>query len=136
LSSFKNTHVTGSYFVTTMFKIFRRKSVRRSKDFHKEDHGEEEVGHYNSRSNPRSDSYFNSLDRRSQCSGSHRYSSYSTNTLGSGRESPPEIVQYLRPPENLTSPNRESSSVLQKSELVVQSPRGRDNHQVALPLSK
>ncbi len=66
------------------------------------------------------DSRFSSWDRRSQssASGGHRY--YSINTLGegpsgvggSGRDSPPQILQYARPPENLTSPNRESSSAL------------------------
>ena len=69
------------------------------------------------------DSRYSSWDRRSQGSGQHRYSSVvSTNTLGAnsnaalGRgESPPEILQYARPPENLTSPVRESSSHLQES---------------------
>jgi hypothetical protein len=69
---------------------------------------------------------YSSWDRRSQCSGSHRYSSYSTYTLGSGRDSPPEIVQYSRPPENLTSPNRESNSALPQPELVTRSPHGKE----------
>lgn len=35
----------------------------------------------------------------------HRFSTVSSSG-GSGRESPPQIVQYMRPPENLQSPNR------------------------------
>jgi hypothetical protein len=64
------------------------------------------------------DSRFSSWDRRSQASGSggHRFYSISTNTLGEGgRDSPPQILQYARPPENLTSPNRESTAGLQDS---------------------
>ena len=65
-----------------------------------------------------SGSRYNSWDRRSQCS-NYRYSSISTNTVGGagggGRDSPPEILQYSRPPENLTSPNRESNGLLNQS---------------------
>ena len=57
---------------------------------------------------------YNSWDRKSQGSG-HRYYSISTNTLKSAADSPPAILQYARPPENLTSPNRESTGVLQDS---------------------
>ena len=68
-----------------------------------------------------SDSRYSSWDRRSQTSnGGHRYYSISSNTLGGGGgggdprgspipEDPPKILQYARPPENLTSPNREST---------------------------
>jgi hypothetical protein len=43
-----------------------------------------------------------------------------------GRDSPPEIVQYSRPPENLTSPNRESNSALPQQDIVTQSPQGKE----------
>ena len=69
------------------------------------------------------DSRYSSWDRRSQTSsGGHRYYSISSNTLGGGGggggdprgspipEDPPKILQYARPPENLTSPNRESTT--------------------------
>ena len=68
------------------------------------------------------DSRYSSWDRRSQTSsGGHRYYSISSNTLGGGGgggdprgspipEYPPKILQYARPPENLTSPNRESTT--------------------------
>ena len=63
------------------------------------------------------DSRYSSWDRRSQTSnGGHRYYSISSNTLGKEDprgspipEDPPKILQYARPPENLTSPNREST---------------------------
>ncbi|XP_059087024.1 MAP/microtubule affinity-regulating kinase 3-like isoform X3 [Tigriopus californicus] len=124
-----------------MLKLLRRKSFRKSKDFKivnggsshsafsgtssgknqrdqsnhhnfQNDNGlAEDGGHYRSTSN--SQYSFNSWDRRSQASGPYRYSSISTHTVGI--ESPPEILQYARPPENLTSPLRESSGVLQDS---------------------
>ena len=68
-----------------------------------------------------SDSRFSSLDRRSQNT-SYRYSSVSSSTKGlltaageNRTDSPPEILQYARPPENLTSPVRESNGLLHQS---------------------
>ena len=77
----------------------------------------------------RSSSSVASWDRRSIGSAGYRYSSISAQ-LGHNKnqnqqpetlpecgreESPPEILQYARPPENLTSPNRESNGYLQDS---------------------
>lgn len=115
-----------------MLKLLRRKSFRKSKDFKTSspsaggnnpgNSASQEVassshlvlgdqGQYTCKE---IDSRYNSWDRRSQTSyNPHRYYSISTNTLGC--ESPPEILQYARPPENLTSPVRESNGLLQDS---------------------
>ena len=100
-----------------MLKLLRRKSFRKSKEFKP---GSKSTlnsssgsvsnagGQYYIRPQRRSkvshntDTSQNSLDRKSI--GSHRYSSVN---LGSPVPAP-EIVQYSRPPENLTSPVRES----------------------------
>lgn len=133
-----------------MFKLLRKRSFRRTKDFRTESsrrrRSSEESnnsGHYSNKNSAQPhqqssvsgsqhsflpagstanqpDSRFSSWDRRSQTS-YHRYSSVSQNTLqagnasGAGRESPPEIIQYARPPENLTSPVRESNGLLNES---------------------
>ena len=106
-----------------MLKLLRRKSFRKSKEF-KPSSRQSNLnsssgsvvsgagGHYfanrphrRSRTsiNPNpTDASQNSLDRKSI--GSHRYSSVN---LGSPVPAP-EIIQYSRPPENLTSPVRDS----------------------------
>ena len=106
----------------TMLKLLRRKSFRKSKEF-KPSSRQSNLnsssgsvvsgagGHYFARPhrrsrtsiNPNPEASQNSLDRKSI--GSHRYSSVN---LGSPVPAP-EIIQYSRPPENLTSPVRESN---------------------------
>ncbi len=128
-----------------MLKLLRRRSFRKSKDFKAEGGGRRKehqgspgsseeannTGHYSSKhlatDSQLSFSYSyaaatnNSWDRRSQGSGYHRYSSFSVEqsqaggTSSVGKDSPPEILQYARPPENLTSPNRESNGLLHES---------------------
>ena len=114
----------------TMLKLLRRKSFRKSKEF-KPGKGSKSTlnsssgsvsasnagGSYYIRPQRRkvshnTDTSQNSLDRKSI--GSHRYSSVN---LGSPVPAP-EIVQYSRPPENLTSPVRESLDTSGSSQLV------------------
>ena len=107
-----------------MLKLLRRKSFRKSKEFNPSSRqsnlnsssGSVVSGaggqyfanrpHRRSRTsinpNPEAGVSQNSLDRKSI--GSHRYSSVN---LGSPVPAP-EIIQYSRPPENLTSPVRDS----------------------------
>jgi hypothetical protein len=113
-----------------MLKLLRRKSFRKSKEFKPSSRttlssssgsvveSASAVGHY-SQSRPQrrrsnivvgSDSHNSSLDRRSQNSvnggvTSHRYSSVNLGA-DSVPPGPPELIQYSRPPENLTSPVR------------------------------
>ena len=58
-----------------------------------------------------------SWDRRSNASNQHRYYSVSTQGL-EAEDSSTQILQYARPPENLTSPVRESSGLLQETSLT------------------
>ena len=52
-----------------------------------------------------------------------RYSSINAlGSKGSGQESPPEIVQYLRPPQNYSSPVRDSNSQMKDIPLTLPSP--------------
>ena len=110
-----------------MLKLLRRKSFRKSKEFNPSSRASNlnsssgsvvsgAGGQYFARSRPHRRSRTsinpnpelagvssqNSLDRKSI--GSHRYSSVN---LGSPVPAP-EIIQYSRPPENLTSPVRDS----------------------------
>lgn len=57
--------------------------------------------------------------------GSNRPRYSSINALGSresGKESPPEIVQYLRPPQNYSSPVRDSNAQMKDVPLTLPSP--------------
>lgn len=111
-----------------MLKLLRRKSFRKSKEFKPSSRSTLNSssgsvsaspsaaatgGHYYITSRPqrsRSKTINSSADQASQTSidrksiGSHRYSSVN---LGSPVPAP-ELIQYTRPPENLTSPVRES----------------------------
>ena len=117
-----------------MWKLIRRKSFRKSKEFKPSSRtslsssnsiadNASAGGHYSSRSQRSITANIthshNSLDRKSQCSatsggtstsigGSHRYSNVNLDTEAVGSIPPPEIIQYHRPPENLTSPVRDS----------------------------
>lgn len=67
---------------------------------------------------------FHSLDRRQGRegkTGQGRYTSIST-ALGSEEAGPPEILVYKRPPENLTSPVRESNGYLPEDTSLTLSP--------------
>jgi hypothetical protein len=75
-----------------MFSLFRRKSESRP------------PGHDDDPELDRSRLNFDASPRNL---GNYRYSHYSS--INSGQDSPPRIVVYSRPPENLTSPNREAS---------------------------
>ena len=92
-----------------MFNLFRRKSVTISKDYELEP---------KTRLSPTAE--------HSRHIGSHRYSHYSSVT--SGRDSPPQIVLYSRPPENLTSPNRDTSPDPQELTLQVQAQEPKQAH--------
>ena len=122
-----------------MLKLLRRKSFRKSKDLNSENsftnrnpsgqcgqYSVRERGHsaaqsthslsgHQGQGQERQENY-HSLDRRNnrdnQSVKTARYSSLS-NAIGD--ESPPEIIQYARPPENLTSPVRESNGYLPDS---------------------
>lgn len=85
-----------------MFSLFRRKSMNKSKDFE----------------TPKN--VIPNGDTSQNLASHHRYSHYSS-SVTSGRESPPRIVLYSRPPENLTSPYRESSPDPQQ-DLVQEAP--------------
>jgi len=122
-----------------MLKLLRRKSFRKSKDLNSENsftnrnpsgqcgqYSVRERGHsaaqsthslsgHQGQGQERQENY-HSLDRRNNRDNQNvktaRYSSLS-NAIGD--ESPPEIIQYARPPENLTSPVRESNGYLPES---------------------
>lgn len=94
-----------------MFSIFRRKSVSKSRDFSMQN------GHFENGSLTSNKKEDFSRNPNVSLGSHHRYSHYSSAT--SGRDSPPQIVLYSRPPENLTSPNRESSPDPQ-ADLVLQ----------------
>ena len=68
---------------------------------------------------------WSSLDRRAGSRESKtsagRYTSIAT-ALGSDAVHPPEILQYARPPENLTSPVRESNGYLPETSLTLTEP--------------
>ena len=72
-----------------MFSLFRRKSMNKSRDFESQKN------------------VISNGDTPQNLASHHQYSHYSS--VNSGQDSPPRIVLYSRPPENLTSPNRESS---------------------------
>eukprot|EP00092_Neocalanus_flemingeri_P014573 GFUD01015722.1.p1 GENE.GFUD01015722.1~~GFUD01015722.1.p1 ORF type:complete len:1272 (-),score=209.43 GFUD01015722.1:245-4060(-) len=122
-----------------MLKLLRRKSFRKSKDLQSENsftnrNPSGQCGQYSVRDRRHSAAQsthsllghqgqerdrqedYHSLDRRNNRDNQNvktaRYSSLS-NTIGD--ESPPEIIQYARPPENLTSPVRESNGYLPES---------------------
>jgi len=122
-----------------MLKLLRRKSFRKSKDLNSENsftnrNPSGQCGQYSVRDRGHSAAQsthslsghqgqererqenYHSLDRRNNRDNQNvktaRYSSLS-NTIGD--ESPPEIIQYARPPENLTSPVRESNGILHES---------------------
>ena len=92
-----------------MFNLFRKKSVTISKDYELEP---------KTRMSPTTE--------HSRHIGSHRYSHYSSVT--SGRDSPPQIVLYSRPPENLTSPNRDTSPDPQELTLQVRAQEPKQAH--------
>ena len=78
-----------------MFSLFRKKSESRPSEVF-----DPEFDSHLSRSRQ-------NFDISNRNLGIHRYSHYSS--VNSGEDSPPRIVLYSRPPENLTSPNREAS---------------------------
>ena len=79
-----------------MFSLFRRKSSESRPA---------ELDHQVNVDDPDSDR--RNFDGSLRTPGNYRYSHYSS--INSGEGSPPRIVVYARPPENLTSPYRESS---------------------------
>ena len=122
-----------------MLKLLRRKSFRKSKDLTpsvenslscRNPRGSQSVsGQYRERGPTGQSTHslvdrqqgtpgqFHSLDRRAgsrESKTSGRYTSVSA-ALGSESVQPPQIIQYARPPENLTSPVRESNGFLPDS---------------------
>ena len=137
-----------------MLKLLRRKSFRKSKDLTpsvenslscRNPRGSQSVsGQYRERSGQAGQSthslvdkqqgatgtgQFHSLDRRAgsrESKTSGRYTSVSA-ALGTDSVNPPEILQYARPPENLTSPVRESNGYLPETSLTISPEPGFDS---------
>ena len=136
-----------------MLKLLRRKSFRKSKDLTpsvenslscRNPRGTQSVsGQYRERTGQAGQSthslvdrqqgasgtgQFHSLDRRAgsrESKTSGRYTSVSA-ALGADSVNPPEILQYARPPENLTSPVRESNGYLPETSLTISPEPGFD----------
>ena len=129
-----------------MIRFFNRKSRKKSRDFK---YSTSKTSLQNHFTHIQQDSQ--SIVRNSDCtirrqlyetaiSGSPDYGTYSSvntgfvgnrpryssiNALGSresGQESPPEIVQYLRPPQNYSSPIRDSNTQMKDLPLTLPSP--------------
>ena len=114
-----------------MLKLLRRKSFRKSKDLNSENsvsgRGGGQCGQYSVRERRRSGSRVSSSHSLTGTGGQapasasldrehvrrySRYSSLSNTVSEEPSDQPPEILQYARPPENLSSPVRESNGYL------------------------